>query len=288
MEQFNIMPPTSNPTEWSEVERPLLQQLIAMGWQYLEGDCDYPQKTFRDNFRQVLLLPKLRDAIRRINLDEDGNEYLDDLTIERAIAELQRAGTTGLLQANKNLTEKLIKGVHVPRAEGGDPSRQATIRFIDFAPDHLDRNEFLAMNQFRVDMIGRTSFCIPDVVLFVNGIPLVVIECKSPSITEPMNAGINQLLRYSNNRPEVEEDEGIEHLFRYNQIIVSTYFYEARAAAVCAGYDFYLEWKDTSPVPNSQVLTELGKTDTQIKSQELLTAGMLRPSHLLDILNNFI
>lgn len=287
MEQITeVMPPTSNPTEWSEVERPLLKQLIAMDWQYLEGDCDYPQKTFRDNFRQVLLLPKLKEALRRINLDENGNEYLDELTIERAITELQRIGATGLIQTNKVLTEKLIQGVHVSRAEGGDTSRQPAIKFIDF--EHPERNEFLAINQFRVDMLGRVGFCIPDIILFVNGIPVVVIECKSPSITEPMNEGINQLLRYSNSRPEVEENEGIEQLFHYNQIVVSSWFYEARAGAVGAGYDFYLEWKDTSPVSNAQVLQELDKTGTPLKSQELLVAGMLRPAHLLDIINNFV
>lgn len=274
------------PNEYTEVERPLLEQLCIMGWTYVQGSIDYPQKTFRENFRQVLLLPKLKEAIRRINLDDDGNEYLDDLTIERAIAELQRHGATGLLSINKVLTEKLIQGVHVARAEGGDTARQPAIKFIDF--EHPDRNDFLAVNQFRVDMIGRTSFCIPDIVLFVNGIPLVVIECKSPSITEPMDEGINQLLRYSNSRPDVEEDEGIEQLFHYNQVMVSSYFYETRATALCADYDFYLEWKDTSPVPNSDVMKELGKTDQSLKSQELLVAGMLRPAHLLDILNNFV
>jgi len=274
------------PNEYTEVERPLLSQLHKMGWGFVVGDIDYPQKTFRENFRQVILPDKLKQAIRRINLDSDGNEYLDDVTIERAITDLQRTGATSLVQTNKILTEKLIQGVHVTRAEGGDTGRQAAIKFIDF--EHLERNDFLAINQFRVDMIGRTGFCIPDVVLFVNGIPLVVIECKSPSIADPMNEGINQLLRYSNSRPEVEEDEGIEHLFHYNQIMVSSWFYKARAAAVGADYEYYLEWKDTSPVSNSEVMRELGKTDSQLKSQELLVAGMLRPAHLLDIVNNFV
>ena len=82
---------------------------------------------------------------------------------------------------------------------------------------------------------------IPDIVLFVNGIPLAVIECKSPAIIEPMNEGINQLLRYSNQRAEVTEDEGVPHLFLFNQLMVSTWFYEARAAALGADYDYYQE-----------------------------------------------
>jgi type I restriction enzyme, R subunit len=123
-------------------------------------------------------------------------------------------------------------------------------------------------------------------VLFVNGIPLVVIECKSPKISSPMEQGIHQLLRYSNQRAEVGEDEGCERLFYYNQVMVSTFYQEARAATIGAGYEHYMEWKDTSPVPMSEVAESLGKKN--LKSQEMLVAGMLRKGHLLDIIRNFI
>ena len=59
-----LKPPTSTPTEWSEVERPLLQQLGRMGWQYLLGDIDVPDLTERENFRQVVLYGRLREAIK--------------------------------------------------------------------------------------------------------------------------------------------------------------------------------------------------------------------------------
>jgi type I restriction enzyme R subunit len=139
-----------------------------------------------------------------------------------------------------------------------------------------------------LEFIGRTGFVIPDIVLFVNGIPLVVVECKSPSIVEPMTEGITQLLRYSSQRQDVVEDEGVPHLFEYNQIMISTWFYETRVAPLAAQYEFYQEWKDTNPVPIENVAAELGKAPNQLKSQEILTAGMLRPSHLLDILRNFV
>jgi len=81
--------------------------------------------------------------------------------------------------------------------------------------------------QFRVDVPGGKTFIAPDIVLFVNGIPLVVAECKSPNITNPMEEGINQLLRGStsssgtpNQRHEVEEEEGSERLFYYNQCMI--------------------------------------------------------------------
>ena len=281
-------PDRENPNEYSEVEYPMLSQLAGMGWEYLQGDLDYPQKTFREHFREVILKPRLRAAIRKINLDDNGNEYLDDVTIDRAIQELQRTETQNLLDRNKELTAKLVLGVKVPWAECPAGARDNTVRVHFFDFDRWDRNDFLAINQFRVEFIGRTGFVIPDIVLFVNGIPLAVIECKSPAIIEPMNEGINQLLRYSNQRQEVAEDEGVPHLFLFNQIMVSTWFYEARAAALGAEYEYYQEWKDTVPVPLEHVAAELDKTTEQLKSQEILAAGMLRPAHLLDILRNFV
>lgn len=282
------------PNEWTVVERPLLQQLMAMGWTYVQGDLDYPQKTFRGRFRDVVLKDKLRTAIQQINADEN----LDDVTIDRAIAALERSDKTGGLERNRDLTEKLIKGVSVPRASGGDGpfSRNATVRFFDFNPANLHKNEFLAINQFRIDYIGRVGFVIPDIVLFVNGIPLAIIECKSPSLAEtedagfwkPIEAGINQLLRYSNMRVEVELEEGVEQLFHWNQLMVSTCYYEARVGTYGAGYKHYAQWKDTTPIPENEVLKELGRDGKKLYSQEKLVAGMLRPAHLLDILRHFI
>ena len=134
----DLQPPTSTPTEWSEVERPLLLQLAGMGWQYLPGDIDVPYLTERDNFRQVILYDRLRQAIRKINA-ADGP--VDDLTIDRAIRQLEATGGQALLEKNKMLTERLIKGVSVEAAEG--PSkRQRTIRFIDF--ENPEANDFLA------------------------------------------------------------------------------------------------------------------------------------------------
>ncbi len=119
----------------------------------------------------------------------------------------------------------------------------------------------------------------------MNGIPLVVIECKSPSIAQPMDAAIEQLMRYSNQRGWIEADEGAERLFHTNQLLVATWLHEARAGTIGATAEHYLEWKDTSPVPLAAVAEDLGVE--KLRSQELLVAGMLRPAHLLDLVRNF-
>lgn len=272
--------------EYTKVELPFIKQLELMGWKHLQGDTGVPYLTERQSFREVLLIGRLRDAIRRINLDDNGKEWLDDSRINTALSALERLGANKLMEANQIATELLLKGTAVD----GDPKlhngRDQIIRFIDF--DHPENNDFLAINQFRVDptwAVGDKDFIIPDLVLFVNGIPLVVIECKSPKITAPLEAAINQLQRYSNQRDWVEEEEGAEKLFHYNQLLIASWFYEARVGTIGASAEHYLEWKDTSPTPLSQVAMELGTE--KLKSQQLLVAGMLRKEHLLDLIRNF-
>jgi len=274
------------PDEKTVVELPLVDQLKHMDWQHLEGDIDVPYLTERQSFREVLLMGRLREALLRINLDDEGKPWLDDHRINQAADALERLGAHKLMEANQIATELLLKGTVVegdPKRHGG---RDQTVRFIDF--DHLERNDFLVINQFRVDppwAVGDKDFIVPDIVLFVNGIPLVVIECKSPAATNPMEEAITQLLRYANQRDWVEEEEGAERLFHYNQFTVATTFYEARAGTISACYEHYLEWKDTSPVPTSKVAADLGID--KLSSQQTLVAGMLRPSHLVDIVRNF-
>jgi len=273
---------TAIPDEKSHVELPLVKQLKDMGWQHLEGDIDVPYLTERESFRDVLLMGRLREAVRRINL-HDGEPWLDDRRVNQAVGDLERLGVHKLMEANQIATELLLKGTVVegdPELHGG---RDQTVRFIDF--EHPERNDFLVINQFRVETPGSQTFIVPDIVLFVNGIPIVVIECKSPAATDPMEEGITQLLRYSNQREGIEEEEGAERLFHYNQFLVSTYFHEARAGTISASYEHYLEWKDTSPVPMAQVAAELGADN--LRSQQKLVAGMLRKEHLLDIVRNF-
>ncbi|AFL73534.1 type I restriction endonuclease subunit R [Thiocystis violascens] len=287
MDLPELPPPTSTPTEWSEVERPLLLHLHAMGWEVLcleneQDKIDYPSATGRRHFREVVQYDTLRAAIRRIN-DADGP--LDDLTIERAIRELEKTGGQGLIERNRLITERLITGVYVST---GDGQRQRLIRFIEFDPERRDRNTFTVINQYRVDLPGGGSFVIPDLVLLINGLPLVVIECKSPALSDPIGEGLDQLLRYSNQRDWIDEDEGIEDLFLYNQLMVVTDFYEARVGTLGALHEHYQPWKDVAPWTPDAVARELGKTADSLKSQELLAAGMLRPERLLDILQHFI
>ena len=273
--------------EFIEVEQPFLDQLASMGWKIIMGSTDHPSVTGRESFREVLIKDDLRKALARINL-RDGQPWLDDARISQAVSALERIGHKRLIEANQEATELLVQGVAVDGLDGWDGGRDRTIHFIDW--ENPENNTFTAISQFKVDCPGGQAkgSMRPDITLFINGIPVVVVECKSPGISEPIASAVDQLRRYHNARKhagEVEDSEGNERLFYTNQFLVATSYDEARVGTIGADARYYLEWKDTAPVPLEDVQAELGK-DT-LSSQNKLIAGMLRPAHLLDIIRHF-
>jgi type I site-specific restriction-modification system R (restriction) subunit len=181
--------------ELSLVEQPFLDQLTAMGWDHTTGSLDDPGVTDRDSFRDVLLQTDLRDALHRINLDPEGRPWLDEGRITQAVSALQHRGTAKRLEASQAATELLLKGTVVDGVAGWDQGRGRTVHFIDW--DHPENNRFRVINQFQVACpVGQADKHIhPDIVLFVNGIPLVIVECKSPQAATPLEEAVNQLAR---------------------------------------------------------------------------------------------
>jgi len=224
-------------------------------------------------------------ALRRLNRKDDGSEWLDDRRINQALSQLERPTAKDFIAINEELHDKIVRGVNV---SGPDGEHERPVRFISF--ENADLNEFVAINQFRVDppgSIGDRGFIVPDIVLFVNGIPLVVIEAKSPAVTDPLATAIDQMRRYANRRVP-GASEGAERLFWTNHLLVPTSYYEARVGSVSSRPDDFLPWRDTRPVPVAQVRSELGKpAGVELVQQEILAAGLLRPSHLLDALRSF-
>ncbi|RAO63425.1 Type I site-specific deoxyribonuclease [Micromonospora saelicesensis] len=272
--------------EYTKVEKPLLNQLTGLGWQGLEGSKSDPIVTERESFRGSILEGRLRAVLPKINLGPDNLPWLDDSRLSEVVSSLTRPEVGKLVELNERMTERLLEGVSVSGLPGWDQGRSQRVRFIDF--DHPERNDFLAINQFRMDEPGGQAkkFVVPDVVLFVNGIPLVVIECKSPYVTDPMAEGINQLRRYANQRG-LGVPEGNEQLFWTNQFVVSTYGDKARVGTFTSGPEHYLEWKDAAPLSRDDLAAHLGKPAAELTGQELLVAGMLTPRNLLDIVRHF-
>ena len=258
------------------VEKPFVELLKELGWETLlfedESPKFVPQLTLRNSFDDVLLEERLRGSLIKLN------DWLDEEQIEEAINEIRRIGLRkSLVQANMDFLHMLLEPPAFKNKRNPSAKNQS-IKIIDF--DHPEENDFLAMNQFRVDTPGTLrDYVVPDIVLFVNGIPLVVVECKYPDQIDvnAMEEGITQLKRYSNTREDVFEREGNERLFHYNHIMISTTFDEARVGTITSEYDHYLEWKDTYPT----------KLDEKWKSQERLIRGALTKESLLDLIRNF-
>jgi len=277
----------SSGPEWSEVEQPFLDQLASMGWKIVIGSLDHPSVTGRESFGEVLMKQELRAAIARINL-RDGKPWLDEPRLSQAVHALDQIGHKKLLEANTESTELLLTGVLVDGLPGWDGGRSRMIHFIDW--ERPENNSFIAISQYKVLCPGGQAkgSIRPDITLLINGVPIVVVECKSPNLAEPIAAAVDQLRRYHNARKtggEVGDPEGNERLFYTNQFLVATSYDEARFATIGADTRYYLEWKDTAPVSLADVQAELGKES--LSSQNKLIAGMLRPAHLLDILRHF-
>lgn len=278
--------PIDDPNEYTTVEQPLVAQLVALGWTHLDARGGALEASGRTSFRDVLLLPRLRAALRRLNLDEHGQPWLDDARLDAAVGELLRLGARSVMEASQVATERIARGVLVPGPDDEAAQRGRPVRFVDF--EHPERNDLLAVSQMRFDPPGTRAdgkSIIPDVVLFVNGIPMVVVECKSPLLTQPMGEAITQLLRYSNQRGS-EVPEGVEALFHYAQLLVATSFHDARMGTLGSRPQHFLGWKTTAPRPPEEVAKSLGVA--QLSAQQTLVAGVLDPATLLKLMRHFV
>lgn len=280
--------------ELQSVEKPFVEQLLMMGWRYVEGDLDAPAATSRTSFTEVIQEATLRRQLHALNL-HDGQPWLDDERLTQAVGAITRIPAHRLMEANRIATEQLLTGITVEGLPGWDGGRGQTIRYIDW--EHPERNEFTVINQYRVNCPpGYTrgkAFIVPDLVLMVNGIPLVVVECKSPSVPEPLAEAVDQLRRYTNQRRaslEVDDNEGNEPLFHTNQLLIATSFDEARVGTVGAEFRHYAAWKTVGGVAGNRteadVAASLGRA--QLSEQERLVAGLLAPTNLLDVVRHFM
>ncbi len=275
--------------EYTDVEKPFIDQLVGQGWEFLAGSVDDPAVTHRESFAQVVMEPLLRERLREINL-RDGEPWLDEARLDQAVAAITRLPASKVLEANKQATELLHSGLPVEGLEGWDGGRGQVLRYIDW--DEPANNVFTVVNQFKVKCPpGHDSakgHVIPDLVLFVNGIPLVVVECKSRTVPEGLSQAVDQLRRYHDQRfleNEVEEHEGAPALFATSQFLVASNFDEARLGTIGARFAHYLSWKTVAPQREAEVAIDLGVAD--LSAQQRLVAGMLTKANLLDIVRHY-
>lgn len=253
------------------VEEPLLRQLEHLGWKILrageEGKYD-PEITLREAFSEVIIEKELRSAIKKLN------DWVEDDQLPDIIRQVTTPQSNSLVEANKEILESLLD--KSPSVENRKLGTHSTVKTIDFK--NPKENSFLAVSQFKVTVPGTEKHIIPDITLFINGLPIAVIECKSPYISDPMGEAITQLMRYSNRRGV---KEGNEKLFWFNQIVLATHRQKACYSTITGDYEHFVEWKDPYPLALSDLDTEGSES---VNSQHVLVHGMFSKENLLDII----
>ncbi len=273
-------------SEYLHVEKPFLDQLAALGWKIVDQGQGFiptdPGESLRKSFREWLLPEVFRASVRAINLTPDGKPWLSDRQLDDLREQILRQPNRSILEANEAIQSLLFKAQVDRNALTGESD--PVVRLIDFA--HPARNQFHAINQFRVDTPGCVKRCIiPDIVLFVNGIPLVVVEAKigDSNTANPLHAAYEQLLRYRNGRAETLSAglrEGEPRLFHSNLLLVRSCGEKAEFGTITSGHEHFHAWKDIWPASNQIYAPPLGVE----REQEKLIQGLLAPATLLDVL----
>nr|QNO44323.1 hypothetical protein JKAPHALJ_00010 [Methanosarcinales archaeon ANME-2c ERB4]QNO46494.1 hypothetical protein PAACNKLE_00030 [Methanosarcinales archaeon ANME-2c ERB4] len=267
-------PPHIKLDEKNHVEEPFLAQLEGLGWKVIRLEQKQsPQDSYRENFAEVVLLPRLRDSLKKIN------PWLEEDQVDEVVKRITALSGTGLLETNQQVLKLLLENTSVSedRTTG---EKSPTVHYLDF--ENIDNNSFIAVSQFKIRILGTEKHIVPDIVLFLNGLPVVVVECKSPKVKEHIPEAIDQMLRYSEQRGEVKE--GSPPLFYYNQFIVATCRQRALFGTITTHIEkYFYRWSDPYP----RTLDDLEHGATAPNDQQRLVAGMLDQENLLAIIRSF-
>jgi len=260
--------------ENSNVEEPLLEQLAAQGWEVLRlKQVQQPGESMRQHFGQVIIQPKLEEALRRIN------PFLEDDQVAECVRRITEFNQSTLIENNQYILRLLLENTSV--SENRKTGEQSpNVRYVDFK--EVKNNSFIAISQFKVRVPGTDNHIVPDITLFLNGLPVSVIEAKSSKVKEPIAEAIDQLRRYSQQRGMT--GEGNPELFYYNQFLVATCRAEAKFGTITTQIEkHWFRWTDPYPL----TLADLPSKGTSPNDQQRLVAGMLTKRHLLDLIQSF-
>ena len=238
----------------NEIELFAIELLESLGFEYIYA----PE--YERNFEDVILKEKLTNSLTTINptLEYDQIEY--------AVKQIERLKTTELLTDNEAFHKMLTEGITV-EVQKKSVTRGEIVKLIDF--DDVSNNDFVVANQFTI--IENAINKRPDLILFINGLPLVVVELKNP-VDE--NATIGSAYKQIQTYKSV-----IPSLFTYNTFCIISDGLEAKAGTISAGLTRFMSWK------SSDGKSEASKLISQV---ETMITGMLNKSTLLDLIRNFI
>lgn len=276
---------------------PALQVLVNLGYQYLPPAAALAARGGRVG--NVLLEEVLREQLKKLNrIQHKGSTYLfSEENIQSAIQRLKNVKYDGLLKTNEAVYDLLTLGIALEQSvEGG--LKSFTLNYVDWR--NPANNVYHVIAEFVVERTRSTETCRPDIVLFVNGIPFAVIECKSPKVD--VDQGISQMIRN-------QRDEYIPRLFTYVQMVLAVNKNETRYATTGTPAKFWSKWKEDvpdktlaplleHPLPQTvkismfdQAFAELGVSEAEVPypvnrrvtEQDRVLYALCRPERLLEM-----
>ncbi|MDD5688662.1 MAG: type I restriction endonuclease subunit R [Caldisericia bacterium] len=244
-------------------EQPIINWLKELGYDYEFGPDLAPGGSLqeRKDFREVILIPRLKRSLVRLNPE------LSDEAIDGAVLKIIGVEHPSLDIANKEVYKLLTEGVKFEAKDKKGETKGRIAKVFDF--ENPLNNEFLVVNQFAIQGIENVRR--PDLVIFINGIPIVLFEVKSPTTESgTVRSAFYQLQDYKKDIPDI---------FKYNQVLVISDLLQAKHGTISSSWEWFSTWKGIeSEDEKNEGVSEL----------EVLAQGMFNKIRLLDIIQNFI
>ena len=262
--------------EMSTSQRPAIEVLQKLGYKYISED---ENKKLRNNIlTEVIFKDILAKKLNEINSYEyKGEKYkFSASTIGQAIKDLNEDLVTGLISTNEKIYDLLTLGKSYQENMVDGTKRSFDIKYIDF--EHPENNDFYVTDEFSVLRMNGKDYARPDIVLFVNGIPLAVIECKDASV--PIIQAISQNIR--NQKPDY-----IPQLFKFIQIVMAANKNETKYATCGTPDKFWSTWNEQYVERQNELLnkTVIGR---QVTKQDRDIISLFEKERFLELIKDFI
>ena len=261
--------------EVSASQKPAIELLQSMGYTYISPkDCEKQ----RGSRYHVLLKDILRGQLRKLNRYSYAgaeNEF-SAANIERAMEELDEPLTDGLVRTSEKIYDTLLLGKSYPETVGNGKSLSFNLKYIDW--EHPENNLFHVTEEFAVDSLDKQHNARPDIVLFINGIPFAVIECKAPHI--PVEQAVEQMIRN-------QQADYIPQLFKYAQIVMATNKNTVKYATAGTPKKFWSVWKEQDTAFLDSGLAQF-VADRVPTEQDRNIISLFRQERLMELTRYFV
>lgn len=254
---------------------PAIELLCKLGYTYIS-----PEECMRERgtLTGVLLKDILRKQLSRINQFEFGGvtyKFTAD-NIEKAVSDLDEPLTDGLIRTSEKIYDALMLGKSYPEKLSDGTSKSFNLKYIDW--DNPDNNVYHVTEEYSCDSWDRQKNARPDIVLFVNGIPFAVIECKAPMVSEEQ--AVEQMIRN-------QGKDYIPQLFKFAQIVVATNKNAVKYATCGTGKRFWSIWKEQDTAWLDKLVEQhvAGRTPTR-QDRDLIS--LLAPERLMKLTKFFV